>query len=69
VIADPRFVAGAYTTEFGRHLSPAVTPADDPADLAAIVALAYMHRGRQRPVCQPPAFTTGWHHDSRGLPG
>jgi len=69
VVDDPRFVAGDYTTEFGRHPAPVGSRPDDLADLAAVAALAHLLAGRPRPASQPPAFTTGWHHGSRELPG
>lgn len=70
IAIDPDFSAGTYDTEFGlRHLQPAA-PADAETlrDLAAVAALAFLARASAARPITPPAFTTGWHRDSRRVP-
>jgi acetyl-CoA carboxylase biotin carboxylase subunit len=68
LVSDEEFHAGTYTTEFSqRHLTDA-PPDDNPRDLAAVAALAYLSRMRAARPSTPTSFTSGWHRDSRRLP-
>lgn len=68
IAADPVFVDGSYTTEFSRRRLMLPPPATALSDLAAIVAIAAVTRGRYVRPTMPDRFGLGWHRDSRRLP-
>ena len=70
LVNDPRFVAGAYDTNFmarfrfdENHRSE-----ETRRDLAAIAAVAYALRGRVGKPVAPQRIQTGWHRSARRLP-
>ncbi|NTW02465.1 MAG: ATP-grasp domain-containing protein [Oscillochloris sp.] len=69
IVNDPEFVDGTYTTESAqRHLMDAPPSEQNLGDIAAVAALAFLTRARSANPVTPPAFMSGWYHDSRKLP-
>ncbi|NNJ10763.1 ATP-grasp domain-containing protein [Chloroflexales bacterium ZM16-3] len=68
IINDDEFVTGTYTTDSSQHHLIDTPPADDNiGDMAAVAALAFLARAQSASPVTPPAFTSGWYHDSRKL--
>jgi acetyl-CoA carboxylase, biotin carboxylase subunit len=68
IVNDAEFVAGTYTTDSSqRNLIDTPPSGNDMADMAAVAALAFLLRSRSASPVTPPAFTSGWYHDSRKL--
>jgi acetyl/propionyl-CoA carboxylase alpha subunit len=70
VLNDPDFIRGVYTTEFSRRpLMAAGAPERELRDLAAAAAIAYLRRAAGAQASLPERLSSGWHQDSRRLPG
>jgi acetyl-CoA carboxylase, biotin carboxylase subunit len=69
VVADPDFIRGEYTTEFSRRRLRDGDSQADLRDLAAVAAVAYARRAQGAQPSQPERLSSGWHQDSRRLPG
>ncbi|NTV04610.1 biotin carboxylase, partial [bacterium] len=69
IVNDEEFVSGTYTADSSQHRLMDAPPADDSlGDIAAVAALAFLSRARSASPVTPPAFMSGWYHDSRKLP-
>lgn len=70
ILDDQDFVRGDYTTEFCRRpLLTAHASERELRDLAVVAALAYIGRNRALRPTTPERMSSGWHRDSRRLPG
>jgi acetyl/propionyl-CoA carboxylase alpha subunit len=70
ILEDDDFAGGAYTTEFCRRPLLATPAAPrDLRDLALAAAIAYAGRNLALRPITPERVTSGWHRDSRKLPG
>jgi len=70
ILDEQDFIRGEYTTEFCQRplLSPR-TGERDLRDLAVAAAIAYVGRNQAFRPTTPERVNTGWHHESRRLPG
>ncbi|MCB0133263.1 MAG: hypothetical protein KDD78_20510, partial [Caldilineaceae bacterium] len=70
IVTNPKFVDGAYDTNFMRTLVREPAAASEPLqrDLAVAAAVAYLLRNQQGETTLPDRFRSGWHRSSRRLP-
>jgi acetyl/propionyl-CoA carboxylase alpha subunit len=70
ILDDQDFVHGEYTTEFCRRplLAPRASEREQ-RDLAVAAAIAYATRNLAFRPSTPERATSGWHRESRKLPG
>jgi acetyl/propionyl-CoA carboxylase alpha subunit len=70
IIGEDDFTRGDYTTEFCRR--PLLSDQADERelrDLAVVAAIAYVVRTQSSHPTLPDRLMSGWHHESRRLPG
>ena len=70
ILHAPEFISGDYDTEFLAHPFHDQTPSVEHfRDLAIAAALLYLRRAHAFAPSQPERLRSGWHRDSRRLPG
>lgn len=70
ILYAPEFIGGDYNTEFLAHpFRDEPPPIDHFRDLAVAAALIYLRRAHAFAPSQPERLRSGWHRDSRRLPG